>query len=177
MFQYKISIVISAKQLKPHQTYLERRRGATAAVDAFPRWWTAASPPWSSGTAWTRPSWLPRGLERGSASESGWGGNYEEKLKVGGWKRKPSKMKKMRRNETMINWEMKIGERRQSYRRERWRRRQASKRRLALHRHLVQLLLVGDYLEIKISKTKIFSYFSSQPLLVGPDKQEQWRNI
>ena len=79
----------------------------------------------------------------------------------------------------MIKWEMKIGERRKSYRRERWWRRQASKRRLALHRHLVQLLLVGDYLEIKISKTKIFSYFSSQPLLVGPDKQEHWslRNI
>ena len=75
----------------------------------------------------------------------------------------------------MIKWEMKIGERRKSYRRERWWRRQASKRRLALHRHLVQLLLVGDYLEMEISK--IFSYFSSQPLLVGPDKQEQWRNI
>ena len=59
---------------------------------------------------------------------------------------------------------MKIGERRQSYRRERWRRRQASKRRLALHRHLVQLLLVGDYLEIKISKKQnIFLFLLPAP--------------
>ena len=148
MFQYKISIVISDLSN-----------------------WSLTKLIWSGGEERLRQSMLflagellllPRGVVgrrgRGRADcRGGWRGVPlpslgEEEIMRRSWRLRDERGSPLRwrKWEEMIKWEMKIGERRKSYRRERWWRRQASKRRLALHRHLVQLLLVGDYLEIKI---------------------------